>query len=180
MANMTLCAVLLGMAGCLLTASACAEDTAAQSTETPAFDRSTQEAVVLDLNSQYWQQMNSQQYQQVYAQFSPQLKKQISVEQWAYSQKQVVQKTGSISGQAAYRLTWYENPPQLPAGWYAVVDYATPHERAQLCGFVVWQHQPDNSYLLQRIENNFIENTMAKDMPLKDVAALKQRMGCRL
>lgn len=144
------------------------------------FNKVEQEAAVLELTAVFWQHMNSQQYQPLYTQFSPQLKKQISLEQWAYSQKQVTKKTGAVQGQAAYRLTWYENPPQLPAGWYAVVDYATPYERAQLCGFIVWQYQPDNSYLLQRIENNVLENTTAKGMSPQDVTALKQRMGCRL
>ena len=149
-------------------------------TETPAFDKTAQATVVLGLSQQYWQQVNSQQYWQVYAQFSPKLKQDISFEQWLYSQKQLAQKIGTLTGQADYQLTWYENPPQLPAGWYAAVDYVMPYAQAQLCGFLVWRHQADDSYLLQRIETNFIENTTAKGMSPQDTYALKQQMGCRL
>ncbi len=145
-----------------------------------AFDKAGQEKVVLEKSGQYWQQVNGQQYAPVYQQFSPLLKKDISFDQWVYSQKQLAQKIGSIKGNAEYKVTWYENPPRLPAGWYAAVDYVLPYEQAQLCGFMVWRHQGDNQYLLQRIETNFIENTTAKSMSSLDVYTLKQQIGCRL
>jgi len=144
------------------------------------FDKTAQAQVVLERSRQYWQQLNSQQYQQVYSQFSDGLKKDISFNQWVYSQKQLAQKIGTLQSEAEYKVTWYENPPQLAAGWYAAVDYLMPYAQAQLCGFMVWRHQDDNSYVLQRIETNFIENTTAKHMSPQELYTLKQQMGCRL
>lgn len=145
-----------------------------------AFDKSAQAQAVLEKSRQYWQQLNSQQYQQIYSQFSPKLKQDISFDQWVYSQKQLAAKIGPLQSEVEYKLTWYENPPQLPAGWYVAVDYAMSYAQAQLCGFMVWRHQSNNSYVLQRIETTFIENTTTKDKSALDVYSLKQQTGCRL
>lgn len=62
---------------------------------------------------------------------------------------------------------------------FVAVDYSSQFEKLALhCGYLVWQEQPDGSFLQIREEANVIDNaTMAKLKP-EQLDALRAQFRC--
>lgn len=84
-----------------------------------------------------------------------------SVAEWAADREARLQETGAYVSRTVARITWYSNPPGVPPGYYAAVDYVAGWERQDECGYVVW-HSPDGvvPFLLARQERTFLPHEL--------------------
>jgi hypothetical protein len=76
-------------------------------------------------------------------------------------------KAGELQSRTLRKVTWYKDTPQAGPGLYVAVDFSSNFSGLALqCGYVVWNEQPDGSFLQVREEVNLIDNaTMAKLKP---------------
>jgi Protein of unknown function (DUF4019) len=117
--------------------------------------------------------------EQAYALVSPRQKQYLSYSTFSRLAEEFNSKAGAAQGRTLRKITWYRDTPQAGPGLYVAVDFSSKFENLALhCGYVVWQEQPDGSFLQVREEVNVIDNaTMARLGPER-LAQVRTQFGC--
>ena len=88
-------------------------------------------------------------------------------------------KAGEVQARTIRAVTWYKDQPQSGPGLYIAVDYSSRFPNLALhCGYLVWQEQPDGSFLLIREESNIIDNAMMEKLKPEDVEKVRREYRC--
>jgi hypothetical protein len=117
--------------------------------------------------------------EQAYALVSPRQKQYLSLQTFTRLIEEFNVNSGASQGRTLRKITWYQDTPQAGPGLYVAVDYSSRFENLALhCGYVVWQEQPDGSFLQVREEVNVIDNaTMAKLKP-EQLESIRAQYRC--
>jgi hypothetical protein len=86
---------------------------------------------------------------------------------------------GAMVSRKIKKVTWYLDPPGIPPGKYAAVDFLSAFENIPYyCGYVVWREEAD-ALKLVREEVNIIDADMVKTLNPEQLEAVIARFKCR-
>jgi hypothetical protein len=117
--------------------------------------------------------------EQAYALLSPRQKQYLPLPTFTRLIEEFNVKSGASQGRTLRKFTWYKDTPQAGPGLYVAVDYSSKFESLALhCGYVVWQEQPDGSFLQVREEANVIDNAMMAKLKPEQLESIRAQFRC--
>ena len=117
--------------------------------------------------------------EQAYALISPRQKQNLPLPTFTRLIEEFNLKSGTPQGRTLRKVTWYKDTPQAGPGLYVAVDYSSRFENLALhCGYVVWQEQPDGSFLQVREESNVIDNAMMAKLKPEQLESIRAQFRC--
>jgi hypothetical protein len=120
-------------------------------------------------------------YPEAWSMLSDSMKQISPVAEWQRVAADFNAAAGAVRGRRVTEITWYNNPPGAPRpGVYVAADYSGEFEQLEfLCGYLMWQVQPDGSFRLTREEQNLLDKATAKNLASIDRQPLRAQMGCK-
>lgn len=109
------------------------------------------------LSNAYFAALDEGRYAEAYAMISPEMIGGATLSDWTRSEKTQAATYGTVRDRRIGRLTWYSNPPDVPAGHYGAVDYVASRAEGEECGYLIWYRPtPDAAFVLSRRETTFL------------------------
>jgi hypothetical protein len=120
-------------------------------------------------------------YPEAWSMLSDSMKQMSPIAQWQRSAADFNAAAGAVRARRVVEITWYNNPPDAPRpGVYAAADYSGEFDRLEfVCGYLMWQLQPDGDFRLTREEQNLLDKATAKNLASIDRQPLRTQMGCK-
>ncbi len=120
-------------------------------------------------------------YSEAWAMLSNSMKQTSPLAQWQRVATDFNGAAGAVRARRVIEISWYNNPPDAPRpGVYAAADFSGEFDRLEfVCGYVMWQLQPDGSFRLTREEQNLLDKATAKNLASIDRQPLRAQMGCK-
>ena len=120
-------------------------------------------------------------YQEAWSTLSDSMKQMSPIAEWQRRAADFNAAAGAVRARRVVEITWYNNPPDATRpGVYAAADYSGEFDRLEfVCGYVVWQLQPDSSLRLIREEQNLLTKGAAAKLASIDRQPLRAQMGCK-
>ncbi len=120
-------------------------------------------------------------YPEAWSMLSESMKQISPIAEWQRNAADFNAAAGTVRARRVTEITWYNNPPDAPRpGVYVAADYSGEFERLEfVCGYVMWQVQPDGSLRLTREEQNLLDKTTAANLASIDRQPLRAQMGCK-
>ena len=142
---------------------------------TPADERR-----VLDLTSRYFAARDSGRYRDAWNLLTHSMQEMESLAEYQARQIDFKARAGGSPRRKPVGLTWYDNPPNAPAGGiFAAVDFVGESGKLELlCGYLMWLRQPDGSWRLTREEEGSLDRGELPSSP-QQIAQAKAAMHCR-
>ena len=117
--------------------------------------------------------------ERAYALISPRQKQNLPLPTFTRLIEEFNVKSGAPQGRTLRKITWYKDTPQAGPGLYVAVDYSSRFENLAFhCGYVVWQEQPDGSFLQVREEVNVIDNAMMANLKPEQLESIRAQFRC--
>jgi hypothetical protein len=103
------------------------------------------------------------------------------IAQWQRGAADFNAAAGAVRARRVVEITWYNNPPDAARpGIYAAADFSGEFDRLEfVCGYLMWQVQPDGSFRLTREEQNLLDKATASKLASIDRQPLRAQMGCK-
>jgi hypothetical protein len=101
---------------------------------------------------------------------------------WSQAARSFNTEAGRHRGRRVVEITWYQDPEGAPEpGLYVAADFSADFEKAEfVCGYLMWQIQPDGSFRLVREEQNMApKRASGRAIAQIDRDPLRTRMGCK-
>lgn len=115
------------------------------------------EPQILELSTLYFDALGAGRWAEAYAMADEAMHGGQSLEEWSRGQGEAE----PASSRDLLRVTWYQNPPDVPAGLYGAVDYTARHAVEGRCGYLIWYRAAsDASFRLTRSEETLIPDTL--------------------
>lgn len=135
---------------------------------------------VLDLTSRYFAARDSGRYRDAWNLLTPSMQEMEPLAGYEARQTDFKARAGGGLKRKAVAVTWYDNPPNAPAGGiFAAVDFVGDSSKLQLlCGSLMWIRQPDGSWRLAREEEGSFQRGLASSSP-RQLAEARAAMHCR-
>ena len=136
---------------------------------------------VLAASYAYFAARDRGQYAEAWSMLSDSMKQISPIAQWQRGAADFNAAAGAVRARRVTEITWYNNPPDAPRpGVYVAADYSGEFERLEfVCGYVMWQVQPDGSFRLTREEQNLLDKATASKLASIDRQPLRAQMGCK-
>ena len=136
---------------------------------------------VLAASYAYFAARDQARYPQGWSMLSDGMKQMSPIAEWQRSNAGFNDAAGAVRGRRVTEITWYNNPPDAPRpGVYAAADYSGEFDNLEfVCGYLMWQIQPDGSLRLTREEQNLLDKATAKNLASIDRQPLRAQMGCK-
>ena len=98
---------------------------------------------------------------------------------WTAQAKRQAAAVGADPRVTIAKLTWYVDPPGVPAGVYAAADYVGSSDAsAALCGFVALNRDASGGWSVSRIEFGALPRAAARSMDAATLARLRRELRC--
>jgi hypothetical protein len=101
---------------------------------------------------------------------------------WSRAAQTFNTEAGRHLGRRVVEITWYKDPEDAPEpGLYVAADFSADFEKAEfVCGYLMWQVQPDGRFRLVREEQNMApKRASGRAIAQIDRDPLRTRMGCK-
>jgi hypothetical protein len=120
-------------------------------------------------------------YSEAWSMLTDSMKQKSPIAEWQRSAADFNAAAGAVRARRVVEITWYNNPPDAARpGVYAAADYSGEFDRLEfVCGYVMWQLQPDGSFRLTREEQNLLDKATAAKLASIDRQPLRAQMGCK-
>lgn len=139
----------------------------------------TQRQSIESVTRDYFALRDAGKAEQAYALVSPRQKQYLPLPTFTRLIEEFNVKAGAPQGRTLRKITWYKDTPQAGPGLYVAVDYSSRFENLALhCGYVVWQEQPDGSFLQVREEVNVIDNDMMAKLKPEQLESIRAQFRC--
>ena len=102
--------------------------------------------------------------------------------EWSRAAAEFNAQAGSPRGRRVVEITWYKDPEDAPEpGLYVAADFSADFEKLEfVCGYLMWQVQPDGRFRLVREEQNMApRRASGRAIAQIDRDPLRTRMGCK-
>lgn len=102
--------------------------------------------------------------------------------EWRKAAETFNAEAGRPRGRRVVEITWYKDPEGAPEpGLYVAADFSADFEKAEfVCGYLMWQVQPDGGFRLVREEQNMApRRASGRAIAQIDRDPLRARMGCK-
>ncbi len=102
--------------------------------------------------------------------------------EWTQAARTFNTEAGAPRGRRVVEITWYKNPEGAPEpGLYVAADFSADFDKAEfVCGYLMWQVQPDGGFRLVREEQNLApKRPSGRAIAKIDRDPLRTRMGCK-
>ncbi|QYF92640.1 DUF4019 domain-containing protein [Massilia sp. PAMC28688] len=111
---------------------------------------------------------------------SPSMRQSISFSTWRDRAAAFNVKAGPVRQRVISNVTWYRDPPQVPPGLYAAVDFTSKFAEIDLhCGFLAWHEQSDGKFVLVREEENYLDRKTMQSLTPADLAKIERGFRCK-
>lgn len=136
---------------------------------------------VLAATYAYFAARDRARYPDAWSMLSDSMKQISPISEWQRGAADFNNAAGAVQARRVTEITWYNNPPDAPRpGVYVAADYSGEFERLEfVCGYVMWQVQPDGSFRLTREEQNLLDKATAGKVASIDRQPLRAQMGCK-
>ncbi|HEX8224184.1 MAG TPA: DUF4019 domain-containing protein [Allosphingosinicella sp.] len=135
---------------------------------------------VLDLTARYFAARASGRYREAWNLWTASLQGLEPLSDYESRQIGFGARAGSGLKRRPVAVTWYDNPPNAPAGGiFAAVDFVGESSKLELlCGYVMWLREPDGSWRLTREEEGALDRGPAAT-GAEQLARARAAMHCR-
>lgn len=121
----------------------------------------------------WFQAIDEARYADAFAVVDPAMTGGQSQSEWMAGHAAARQAAGPVKSRQIGRLTWYSNPPGVPAGHYGAVDYVASRTSQDECGYLVWYRSAPGAPLrLTRQETTVLPH----DLDAATRAAIRQQL----
>ncbi|HEX8443386.1 MAG TPA: DUF4019 domain-containing protein [Allosphingosinicella sp.] len=137
---------------------------------------------VLATSYRYFAAKDAGRYAEAHQALSGRMKSRFPLAEWTRSARGFNAEAGAVRGRRVVEITWYKNPEGAPEpGLYVAADFSADFERAEfVCGYLMWQVQPDGTFRLAREEQNMApKRPSGRAIAQIDRDPLRSRMGCK-
>jgi hypothetical protein len=154
----------------------------AAATRAPGWEPSeADQQAVLAATYAYFAARDRGRYPQAWSMLTDSMKQLSPIGEWQRGVAAFNAAAGAVRARRVVEITWYNNPPDAARrGVYAAADYSGEFDRLDfVCGYVMWQLQPDGSLRLSREEQNLLDKATAAKLASIDRQPLRVQMGCK-
>ena len=136
---------------------------------------------VLAATYAYFADRDRGRYPEAWSMLSDRMKQIAPIAEWQRGASDFNASAGAVRSRRVVEITWYNNPPDAPRpGVYAAADFSGEFDRLEfVCGYLMWQVQPDGSFRLAREEQNLLDKATAAKLASTDREPLRAQMGCK-
>ncbi len=143
--------------------------------------RADQQAV-LAASYGYFAAKDAGRYGEAHGVLTERMRARFPVAEWSRAAAEFNTQAGAPRGRRVVEITWYKNPEDAPEpGLYVAADFSADFEKAEfVCGYLMWQVQPDGRFRLVREEQNMApKRASGRPIAQIDRDPLRTRMGCK-
>jgi hypothetical protein len=138
-----------------------------------------QRKAIESVTRRYFALRDSGKVEQAYALVSPRQKQYLPLSTFSRLVDEFNAKAGAAQTRTLRKVTWYKDTPQAGPGLYVAVDFSSKFENLALhCGYIVWQEQPDGSFLQVREDVNVIDNATMSKLGPERLAQVRAQFRC--
>jgi hypothetical protein len=138
-----------------------------------------QRELVLRDTRAYLKAKDDHRFADAYARFTAVQKATVPFKPWEADMRGSYGSAGKAEGRTLNRVTWYKDPPNVPSGVYAAVDFSSRFSGLGLhCGFLALQQQPDGSFGVAREEENSIPKAEMNKFTPEMLQKVKAQFRC--
>jgi hypothetical protein len=137
-------------------------------------------SAVLDLSERYFAARDSGRYADAWKLLTPTMQDMSPLAQFQARIADFNDRAGGALRRRRVAVTWYDNPPNGPAGIFAAVDFVGEAKQLRfVCGYLIWLRQPDGGWRLTREEEGTMARAETNGPTPEQLAQAKQALGCR-
>lgn len=148
----------------------------------PAYRASEQDRrAVIEATLAYLRAKDGGRYAEAWAMLTPANQRLFPLANWTEQARAFNAEAGAAGARRLTRLTWYDNPPVAEEpGIYAALDFTGAFANYHfMCGFLMWQRQPDGSWRVEREQESMVSRAELPNPSPELLAGLRQRYHCQ-
>lgn len=138
-----------------------------------------QQELIQKVTQAYFAARDNGRSEEAYGRLSPRQKQILPFGTYRQKLEDFNAKSGVVQARTLRAVTWYKDQPQGGPGLYVAVDYSSQFSNLALhCGYLVWQEQPDGTFLLIREEANVIDKEMMAKLKPEEIQKVRREYRC--